>query len=75
MRELDGSQPLHDTVEMDDAYLGEEATCGKRGRDADDKTPFWAAAQIIKDGRPNRLHLDPVNGLRWLRFRGHLGVR
>ena len=64
MRERADSQPLHGTVEMDDAYLGEEATCGKRGSDADGKTPFGAAAQIIKDGRPNRLHLGPVNGFR-----------
>ncbi len=32
MRELDDSQPLQGTVELDDAYLGGEASGGKRGR-------------------------------------------
>ena len=44
MRELDDSQPLQGTVELDDAYLGGEASGGKRGRGAAGKTPFVAAA-------------------------------
>ena len=44
MRERDDSQPLCGIVEIDDAYLGGEASGGKRGRGAERKTPFVAAA-------------------------------
>ena len=64
MRERDDSQPLGGIVEMDDAYLGGEASGGKRGRGADRKTPFLAAAQVSEDGRPQRLRLSPVVGFR-----------
>ena len=52
MRERDDSQPLGGLVEMDDADLGGAASGGKRGRGADRKTPFLAAAQVTEDGRP-----------------------
>ena len=64
MRERDDSQPLGGIVEMDDADLGGEASGGKRGRGADRKTPFLAAAQVTEDGRPQRLRLSPVVGFR-----------
>ncbi len=64
MRELDDSQPLQGTVELDDAYLGGEASGGKRGRGAAGKTPFVAAAQVSEEGRPQRLRLSPVGGFR-----------
>ena len=64
MRERDDSQPLLGYVELDDAYLGGQATGGKRGRGADRKQPFVAAAQVSEDGRPERLRLSPVGGFR-----------
>ena len=64
MRERDDSQPLGGFVELDDAYLGGEASGGKRGRGAARKTPFLAAAQVSEDGRPQRLRLSPVVGFR-----------
>ena len=64
MREREDSQPLHGIVELDDAYLGGEASGGKRGRGAARKTPFLAAAQVSADGRPERLRLTPVVGFR-----------
>ncbi len=64
MRARDDSQPLGGLVEMDDADLGGAASGGKRGRGADRKTPFLAAAQVTEDGRPQRLRLSPVVGFR-----------
>ena len=64
MRERDDSQPLRGIVEIDDAYLGGETSGGKRGRGAERKTPFVAAAQVSADGRPERLRLSPVAGFR-----------
>ncbi len=64
MRERDDSQPLRGWVEIDDAYLGGEATGGKRGRGADRKQPFVAAAQVSEQGRPERLRLSPLRGFR-----------
>ncbi len=64
MRERDDSQPLHGIVEVDDAYLGGEASGGKRGRGAERKTPFVAAAQVSADGHPERLRLTPLPGFR-----------
>ena len=76
MRERDGSQPLAGIVELDDAYLGGQAVGGKRGRGAERKTPFLAAAQVSEDGRPERLRLSPAVGFRRLaaqaRARQHL---
>ena len=64
MRARADSQPLGGLVEMDDADLGGAASGGKRGRGADRKTPFLAAAQVTEDGRPQRLRLSPVVGFR-----------
>ncbi len=64
MRARDDSQPLGGLVELDDADLGGAASGGKRGRGADRKTPFLAAAQVTEDGRPQRLRLSPVVGFR-----------
>ena len=46
IREQDDSQPLRGVVELDDAYSGGETSGGKRGRGAERKTPFVAAAQV-----------------------------
>ena len=64
IRERDDGQPLGGFVELDDAYLGGEASGGKRGRGADRKTPILAAARVTEDGRPQRLRLSPVVGFR-----------
>ena len=64
MRQRDDSQPLGGTVELDDAYLGGESAGGKRGRGAEGKTPFVAAAEVSEDGRPLRLRLSVVKGFR-----------
>ncbi len=64
LRERDDSQPLQGAVELDDAYLGGEASGGQRGRGAARKQPFVAAAQVSEQGRPERLRLSPVGGFR-----------
>ena len=64
MCERDDSQPLRGIVEVDDAYLGGEASGGKRGRGDERKTPFVAAAPVSADGRPERLRPSPLPGFR-----------
>ncbi len=46
------------------AYRGGERTGGKRGRGAAGKTPFVAAVQVTAAGKPARMRLSGVAGLR-----------
>jgi hypothetical protein len=62
MLERDASKQLDGRVELDDAYVGGEQTGGKRGRGAPGKTPFVAAAETTRDGKPTRLKLRRVSG-------------
>ena len=64
LREREDSQPLRGIVELDDACLGGEASGDQRGRGAARQTPVLAAAQVSAAGRPERLRLSPVRGLR-----------
>lgn len=57
-------QPLSGLIQVDDAYLGGEATRqpgDKRGRGAPGKFPFLAAV-ATRDGRPCAIHLRPLAG-------------
>jgi transposase-like protein len=62
MMERDADKHLTGRVEIDDADLGGERTGGKRGRGAVGKTPFVAAVETTKDGKPVRLKLGRVSG-------------
>ena len=46
------------------AHLGGETGGDKRGRGAERKTPFVAAAQVSADEHPERLRLSPVADFR-----------
>ena len=48
---------------MDDVYLG-GAREGKRGREAEGKTPFVAALETTEDWLPHRIKLQVVAGFR-----------
>lgn len=50
---------LDGRLEIDDSYLGGEKQ-GKRGRSAANKTPFVAAMQTNKEGRPHFMRLTPI---------------
>jgi len=57
-------RPLSGLIQVDDAYLGGQATRqpgDKRGRGAPNKFPFLAAV-ATRDGRPRAIHLRPVTG-------------
>ena len=57
-------RPLSGLIQVDDAYLGGEATRqpgDKRGRGAPNKLPFLAAV-ATRDGKPGAIHLRPVTG-------------
>jgi hypothetical protein len=60
--ERDADQPLSGFIEVDDAYLGGERSGGKRGRGAAAKTPFVAAVETTREGRPTRIKLSVVRG-------------
>ncbi|MGQ7848840.1 IS1595 family transposase [Granulosicoccus sp. 3-233] len=64
MKEREASRKLTDRIEIDDAYLGGERARkpGKAGRGAEGKTPFIAAVQTDRDGRPQRMALQVVDG-------------
>ena len=62
MMERDGRKQLTGRVEIDDAYLGGERPGGKRGRGAPGKTPFVAAVETTREGKPVRLKLSRVEG-------------
>lgn len=55
-------RPLSGPIQVDDTYLGGEATHrpdDKRGRGASNKLPFLAAV-ATRDGKPSAIHLHPV---------------
>ena len=63
MVEREAGRKLDGRVEMDDAVLGgqkSELDGGKRGRGGPNKTPFVAAVETNKEGRPLRLLLHVV---------------
>lgn len=64
MMERDHQYKLSGFVELDDAYLGGERTGCKPGRGAKGKTPFVAAVETTKEGRPTRIKLSIVKGFR-----------
>ena len=64
MLERDDSKALSGFIEVDDAYLGGERTGGKRGRGAENKTPFVAAVQTNEQGHPEQVKLQVVDGFR-----------
>jgi hypothetical protein len=59
MKERDGGKPLSGLIQLDDVYWG-----GKRGRGAEDKTPFVAAVALNEDRRPFAMSLHVVKGFR-----------
>lgn len=64
MLERDEMRPLEGFIEIDDAYIGGERTGGKRGRGAEDKTPFVAAVSTTPQGQPIACKLNIVDGFR-----------
>ena len=60
----EGGKPLSERMEMDDAYLGEMRSGGKRDRGALGKTPFVAAVSTSPQGRSRKVKLVPVKGFR-----------
>ena len=63
MARREGEWRLADSVEKDDAWLGDRRF-GKRGRGADGKTPFVAAVSIISERRLRTVKLVHVRGFR-----------
>jgi hypothetical protein len=61
MAEREAGRMLEGRVEVDDAYLGGEASEGT-GRGAAKKVPFIAAVQTSEDGRPQFVALARVSG-------------
>ena len=64
MKERDDTRPLGDWVQLDDAYWGAERRGGKTRRGAPGKTPFVAAVELNREGRPVRMRLSRVGGFR-----------
>ena len=64
MMERDATKRLTGRIEIDDAYLGGERSGGKRGRGSPGKMPFVAAVETTPQGKPVRLKLRRVKGLR-----------
>jgi hypothetical protein len=64
MMERDASKRLMGRIEIDGASLGGECNGGKRGRCAAGKTPIVAAVETTPQGKPVRLQLRRVKGLR-----------
>src|SRR5271154_5425282 len=64
MMERDAAKRLSGRIEIDDAYLGGERNGGKRGRGSPGKTPIVAAGETTPEGKPGRLKLRRVTGLR-----------
>jgi len=62
--ERNATKRLTGRIEIDDAYLGGERYGGKRGRGSPGKTPIVAAVEMTPQGKPIRLKLRRVNGLR-----------
>jgi len=63
MLERDTKKPLSGKIEIDDAYWGGKQK-GKRGRGSTNKTPFIAAVEKTKDGKPDRIKLQVVSGFK-----------
>ena len=63
MMERDEQKPLSGFIEIDDAYLGGERT-GTPGRGAANKTPFVAAVQTTREGHPEAVKFEIVDGFR-----------
>lgn len=64
MQAHNAERPLSGLIQVDDAYLGGEATHqpgDRRGRGAPNKLPFLAAV-ATRDGKPGAIHLRPVTG-------------
>jgi hypothetical protein len=59
MSEREAERRLDGTVEIDESYLGGEAS-GKRGRGADKKVPFVAAVSRNRLGRPVAVRFDAI---------------
>ena len=64
MKERDDTRPLGGWVQLDDAYWGGQRRGGKSGRGAPGKTPFVAAVELNREGRPMRMRLSRVGGFR-----------
>ena len=64
MKERDDTRPLGGWVQLDDAYWGGQRRGGKRGRGAPGKTPFVAAVELNREGRPMRMRLSSVGAFR-----------
>ncbi|WP_444900031.1 IS1595 family transposase [Microbulbifer sp. VAAC004] len=64
MMERDQRYKLSGFIELDDAYLGGERTGCKPGRGAKGKTPFVAAVETTKEGRPTRIKLSIIKGFK-----------
>ena len=58
MKERDDTRPLGGWVQLDDAYWGGQRRGGKTGRGAPGKTPFVAAVELNREGRPVRMRLS-----------------
>lgn len=63
MMERERGKRLSGRIEIDDAYLGGEKA-GKRGRGSRNKVPFVAAVETTQDGRPVKIQLCRVLGVR-----------
>ena len=59
IQERDENKPLVGIVEIDGAYLG-GVRSGKRGRGAENKTPFVAAVQTTDQSQPEVIKLSVV---------------
>ena len=64
MKERDDTRPLGGWVQLDDAYWGGQRRGGKSGRGAPGKTPFVAAVELNREGRPMRMRLSRVGAFR-----------
>ena len=76
MKEQDDSQLLSGLIQVDDVVWGGEHRGGKRGRGAENKTPFVAAVSVDDNGRPVKMNMNVLKGFkneeihRWAK--GHL---
>jgi hypothetical protein len=64
MMERDAGKRLSGRIEVDDAHIGGERNGGKRGRGSAGKTPIVAAVETTAEGKPIRIKLRRVDGLR-----------
>ena len=64
MKERDDRKPLGGLVQLDDVYWGGQRRGGKRGRGAENKTPFVAAVALNNESHPIAMNLHVVKGFR-----------